>query len=718
MGTATDIKDPTMGILPAKLAAISLIVLIIGLPINHIGSYALLAAATVFICVGSVETPWWRWPAALAIAAITITVQIMTAPPPIEEGHNVFVYDVTKPKDALERQLPSDVFRFMAVQFDALYPTDRRCDPRTDGCWRSNQFPKSIFAFSSDAALDRPAYSRRVNTIDFDDPTWQRLGFTNDLGYNWYNHTSDVQRGYRDPRAWLFWHRWRLTMPWYVMYQFPTEYVGSELCWRGDALWEQADGTFAHYEHATITCRTLQSGDIGRRIFGVSIHPDSLAMKLNPTTGLHLRQLAMPLLVLTGTILILLLLVRYRPCDLRLPLFLLGIGIVLTLLSDAALFGGYRYHDGGDDGLVYEGRGRLIVEYLLQGDLWQALRGEADVFYYTPGMRYLRAVERLIFGETNLGYLSLLLAMPALLWSLFRRFLTTRWALVLIIIFVLTPVGLLFGSNYFLYIQNASRGYADAAAAIIFLGGIVLLLRGSDHTKMEKQFMCAFGAALLMAIAVQTRPNLAPAIAVLLGTSGIIALWHARYKQLSGLCIGFLPVFLCAIHNWIYGRVFVLFSANAVHDSVYKVTPFDYLRALHEMAAFNFKGEHITHIFGLLVGWLSGPRELVAMVPLHACAFAILIRVCCRHNFDPQLRIIAAATVAGHAVAFFYISTPRYYLVIWLLTLFVTAVWLQKDGLPLLLRRFPYILDMIRHHPLSRKADKILVRCERLIGLS
>ena len=36
------------------------------------------------------------------------------------------------------------------------------------------------------------------------------------------------------------------------------------------------------------------------------------------------------------------------------------------------------------------------------------------MFYFTPGTRYLRALERLIFGETNLGSLSLILLLPFL----------------------------------------------------------------------------------------------------------------------------------------------------------------------------------------------------------------------------------------------------------------------------------------------------------------
>ena len=79
-----------------------------------------------------------------------------------------------------------------------------------------------------------------------------------------------------------------------------------------------------------------------------------------------------------------------------------------------------------------------------------ALEGGEKVFFYGgPGLRYLRALERLVFGDTFLGYLSLMLAMPLLVFALFRRFFTPRAALALTLVFVAVPVGALFGSTYF-----------------------------------------------------------------------------------------------------------------------------------------------------------------------------------------------------------------------------------------------------------------------------
>ena len=104
----------------------------------------------------------------------------------------------------------------------------------------------------------------------------------------------------------------------------------------------------------------------------------------------------------------------------------------------------------------------------MAGDIPGALEGGEKVFYFTPGTRYLRAAEHVIFGESYLGYLSLMLALPFLVLALFRRFLPLRWALALALVFAGIPIGVLFGSSLVLYVKWAARGFGDPAALCCF----------------------------------------------------------------------------------------------------------------------------------------------------------------------------------------------------------------------------------------------------------
>ena len=697
----------------------------LGLPINDLFRYALFLIAAVAIFAGAVTPRPMAWLAAFAVVMAAVFGKALYPGPRIEEGHNVFIVDGRG--GALEQGLPAGAYAFMLAAFDAQYPPERRCDPNAGGCWRAQGFPDRPYAFSADGIYDRPAYSRRVAGIDFMDATWQRLGFVNENKYNWNAAQSDLDRAsrlrgadvYRHPWRAVF-HQWRLTMPWFAMYRFPADFAGSRLCWTGDVLWERPAEKFTAQRHVTMECRTIEAADVGRRIFGVAIAKDApLAMRLDPTASTRLRQLTGPMLVLIGTLIALIFLLRLRARALVLPFALVGAALSVVLLNDASFIGGWRPYDAGDDGLAYESFARKIAQHLLAGDFAGALRGEESVFYYGgPGLRYLRALERFVFGDSNLGYLSLMLALPALAYGVFRRFLPPNWALGMIIIFVAIPIGALFGTSYFLYMKWAARGFADPAAAAFLLAGLLLVF-GCTPSGPDARFAPALGAGLLFFLALFVRPNLAPMAGVLLGGAGVAALWQSQYHRLAGMCLGFLPVLSMALHNWYFGSVFVLFSSNATIAEALPMPPSAYITALGELFRLDFSGGYLARGALQLLRWLAGPSELFVMVPVHALAIMIALRVALwGRAYDPWLRLTAWAALAGHPVAFFYLSYPRYYFVTWFLTLVVCAVWLRVEGLDLLRRWFPGPFGWLAAHPVTRALARGLDRCMRVGGVS
>jgi len=678
-----------------KLVALVLVVAALGLPINDLFRYALLVGSTVLIVAGTASLRPVAWLAAVATVAVCVLGQVWLSAPRIEEGHNVFLDD--RPGGALEAGLPPAVFRFMAAEFDAKYPPQRRCDRAADGCWRNQGFPDAAFAFSADGIYDVPADSRRVTAIDFSDPVWLRLGFINELRYNWNSRVSDLERASRDRHSLTLVHRWQLQMPWFVTYRFPADFVGSALCWRGEVLWPGPDEQFDAISHPQMQCRTLAPDDVGRRIFGVAIKQEPpLAMQLRPTAKIELRRLAEPALALIAAAAVLGLLVRWRLRRLAVPFALIAVTLVVVFFNDASFIGGVRPFDSGDDGLVYDGFARAMVRKLLAGDVAGALAGEEPVFYYTPGMRYLRAVEHLVFGETYLGYLSLILLLPFLVFFLFRRFLPLSWAMALTSIFAAVPIGVLFGTSLVQYVKWAARGFADPAAYVFFLAGLLLLV-GRGDAAPRRGFAPAFGASLLLALALFVRPNLAPATGILLAGAGLAGLWQGRYGRVAGLIIGFLPALSMALHNWIYGGVLVLFTSTA--GLAMFMPPSAFLAAIVELLHFDVSGAHVARAIEQIGGWLAGSSELLVMAPLNAAAIVILIRTAMRRGTDPWLRLIAGATVVQQCIGLLFVIHGRYYYLNGLLTLLVVAVWVRDEGVALFRRRFPDFTKRITNHP-------------------
>jgi hypothetical protein len=681
-----------------KVAALTLVVAGLGLPLNQVESYAVLVAATVVIFSGAVSARAGAWFAALAVVALAVAAQFLLAPPRIEEGHNVFLPG--GPTGALQRELPAEVYREMAREFDALYPPALRCKPGSIGCWQDGGFPDRAYAFSADGIWHKGAASRSVTALDFSDPVWLRLGFTNEFRYNWNTAAPDVHRADRDRRVSMGWRRWHLAMPWYEMIRLPAAYVGGELCWRGEMMWEGADARFTRWPGEG--CRAVEAVDAGRRVFGIAIKPDSLAMRLSPPWPVWLQQLARDALALAAVIAVIFVLVGVRAKRTILPLMLIGLAVVVIVIDDASFLGAVRPFDGGDDGLFYDGIGRQILQHLLAGNIWETLRGGESVYWYGgPGLRYFRALEHIVFGESYLGYVSLTLLLPFVALGLFRRFLPPRFAIALALLFML-PIGILFGTTFVNYLKWASKGFADPAAYILFLAGLLTVI-GATSSGPNAKFLPAFFGALLLALGIFMKPIIAPAAAVLLGGAGLVALFHRQWPRLAGLCIGFLPVFSMALHNWVFGHVFVLFSANSGDANLLVMPPSAYAAAARDLLHFDFSG--LARVFMQIADWLSGPAESYATIPLNAAGVAILVYVATRgRRFDPWLRLIAGAALAQHAVAFFYVaSAARYHLLSWFLTMLVTMVWLNEVGVPLLKKRYPAMAQRLAGYPLARR---------------
>ena len=701
--------------LAAKWAILALVVAVLGLPINQIFPFVIALVAAVIVFFGNPVMRARSWFAALAVALVAIGGQYLLNPNRIDEGHNVFL--VEGRDNALVTGLPPDVYRLMAAEFEKVHPADKRCDAQAEGCWLRGGFPSRSYAFSADGLLDAAPLSRRVAGINFSDPIWLRLGFINDLRYNWNSEVSDIDRFKRDRRFWMGLQRWQLTMPYFVMYRFPAAFVGSDLCWMGTAIWEDRNDQFSLLTNSQWTCRAIEAADVGKRIYGLGFRPGSLAMALEPPVTLVLRQALAAGLLVFGAVTILGLLTRWRARQVLLPATLIGLAFIVIGIDDAAFIGGWRPFDSGDDGLWYESVARDIVQNLFAGNILEALRGSESVFYYGgPGLRYLRAFERIVFGDTNLGYLSLMLLLPLVVFSLYRRFLPGRWALALALIFVAVPVGALFGTTYFQYAKWAARGFADPAACFLAMTGTLFLV-GVSRIGPGTRFAPALAAGLLLALAVFVRPNIAPFVGIVLGGAGLAALLRQQWPRLIGLCLGFVPVLVMPLHNWYFGNAFVLFSANAGHPQILVMPPSAYAAVAGDLLRLDLFGEHVPRAVRHLVQWLAGPSEMAAMAPLNLLAIALVVHVASRAKFDPWLRLVGAAALAQLAVGLFYVGSARYHLLGWFFAGLVTLVWLQAEGLPLLRHRYPAWWERAARQPVSRGLEIALRRFQKLAGV-
>ena len=713
------------GGLTLRLAALLLVVANLGLPINELAAYALLVASALLILTGVPYAEPRRWVAAIVLTTVVVAAQVVWPVPRIDEGHNVFL-----PGASAAQSLPADVLKVLDAQFDRQYPPDKRCADPGQGCWRPDRTAEADgYAFSADGIYQHPALSRSVTGIDFNDPAHLRLGVTNELTYGWPDHSSDLMRFDRDRRSLALFDRYRITLPLFVVYRFPAAFVGSRLCWQGTVLWERGGG-FDDLASPTTRCRDITSDDVGKRIYGVSILPDMrLGMTLVPGRTILLRRALAWGLTLAGVIGVVFLLVRIEPRRLALPAVLIALTLVLIVFIDAQFIGGFRPLDSGDDGLTYEGYARRIVRHLLSGDFAAAWQGEEYVYFFAPGMRYVRVIEQFLFGDTFLGYLTMILAFPLIVHALFARFLTPRWALVLVLLFVATPLGALFGSSLFYYVVWASRGFADPLAFILLFAAIVLVVPprsgepvGSAELRRSGEppgVPRVFAAGLLFALATFCRPNLVLASGVMVAGAGVMWLWQRRLGHAVALGAGFCALAVSPLHNYVFGHVFVPFTTSVNLPQTLVMPPLDYVRAAGELLRLDFTGEHVRRAVIQLGHWLSGPQDWLATVPLNAFGIATLLRVgLFGGRFDPWLRLIALATLIQHGIGICYVNFVRYNLGTWLLTLLVATAWLQGEGLLVLEKRMPRWCETWRRNALVRRVAAGIDDLAGLLGVA
>jgi hypothetical protein len=697
-----------------RLGVLGLAVAAVGLPVNQLFDYFLLVLAAIAIFTGEVTHEARRWLSACALVAVVVAGHGLFPAPRIEEGHNAFLID--GPGGALERALPADAFAQMKARFEATYPRERHCARDAHGCWRPKGIPTRPFADSMDAVYDAPAYSRRVTDIDFRSPLGARLGFINERPFDWAPTVTDIQRAYRDNRSWVIFGRWTLGIPVFVMYRFPPAFVGSALCWRGEVLWEGANETFASIKHDRTACRTLAPEDAGRRIFGVSIDPKlPLAMSLHATLSVELRHAAAyTFMTGAGVLGALFLLVWLRPRRMLFAAVLVAAALIVVILDDSNFVTGLRPLDGFDDGLQYEDYGRAIVRDLLAGNFASAFQGSEPIYHFTPFMRYFRALEHVIFGDTFLGYLSVMLVLPFLVFGAFKRLMPLSWALLLALGFVATPLGTLLGSSFYMYTKWAARGFADPLAYALFLAGFILLIgrAGNDERPVSHTFWGSF----LLALAVLTRPNLVLAVGVVMAGATLMALWRRQAATVVAFFAGFAVFLLSPLHNWMFSGTFVLLTNTAGMPVSLVVPPWPYVAAIGELLRLDFSGDNLARVTRRLIEWFSTPSEIPVFIPLHLAVFAILFRVMFSARFEPWLRLTALATLAQSGIGFTYNMFGRYHFLTWLLESLVVAAWLHAEGLALFARRWPQLYQRVARHPVAERLNGLVARTCEVFG--
>ena len=672
-----------------------LVLFLLGLPLLELWKMILLLASWIALACSDLRLDRWRIYAAVVVVIFVVLVKNFLPVAAIEEGNNIFLY--TGVENAVQKGLPPEILKEWRQAFEGHYPAEQF----PDAPWRKAT-TSTLYAFSSDA-LWRPArYSRQVDTISFGNLSEFRGGFANDLAYNFFG---------ADPVS--FARNYQVQLPFFVMYEFSRQSVGCTLYWHGTVHWQKDDGSFEKIVHGDDAGRTITAGDVGKRVYalnlpaviaggykklgqirkaGHTLSTPELTMRLKLSPKLMVCRVAKNVLSFLGVVVLVGLVTRIKWRSYSVALVYVAISLLIVTFyihySDGKFLGSqYPTHGGGDDGLTHESLGRDMARMLMTGDWQEALRGGQSIYWDTPGMRHARAVEKIIFGDTNLGYMSFVILLPWFVYIFIHHLSGFKWAILGSTIFLVSPVGSL---SFLQYIQNAKLGYAEAMAFGFFILGFYLFMRSIPRWGGSQDEIYAFAGGMSLAGSMFLRPNLAIAVA-LLGLIYIFVSWRARsYRTMVAAMVGLAFALWMPLHNYLYGKQFVLISLAGQTIAI-PVSPLTYLQAGQEFLAGNWNGEHINKVLKQLSGWLWTLPRLAAYPYLKVIAelFMVLKWLTLAATFYIAFRpasfrkqeavfVLAWAAIAAHMPVFFIFAPEqfRYLMMAWDLSAILTLIFI------------------------------------------
>ncbi len=676
-----------------KIACFVLIVLCVGLPAISVFSFVIIFISGLAIVNGAAKHSLKRL---IAVVLITVSIVIVKSVLPhaaIQEGHNIFF--TKSDGEALEKGLPPEAFNFMKQRFLMQYPLDKRNITDT-GCWQS-QAPRSLFVFSSDSAFSKPKYSRIVDSVNFDNLTEFRGGFANDSAYGWFG-ASDIKRE---------------SMPFFVMYELSPSSVDSSLYWTGYVLWEGADGHYQTIYNETRGCRKITDSDIGKKVFGVAINNEeqlgfwgrfkdlksrirlflsgkkpvhaseesketSLSISLALSPVLKFSYILKRILEVLGVFFILNLMVKINRKRFLIACTIIASAAIIVYLYCPHLFGQYYIHEGGEDGPTHETLGRGILVNAVSGDWKQALRGGEDVFWNTPGFRYFRALEKLFFGDTDFGYLAVVLILPYVLFGFLANFISEKWSFWITVFFIFSvflhshSLDSL-GFTYHIYVMVVRGGWPDSLAYTAFLGALTLPLR---YIKRRDGAYLWYGllAHFLFFIAVFMRPQfcLTALIAVLYFAVRLFR--EGRVREIFLTWIGFVPILFPLAHNYFFGGKLHLFTGFT--SMALSTPPSMYFNALKELLAADFSGQNLNKVVLHLKSMVGPWYRIIFLGIVFYAAFL-------KRKIPADMRMVAILCLSLHFVNLFIFAVYfRYVFLAWALTVVVAIflLWLRLAG--------------------------------------
>ena len=523
-----------------------------------------------------------------------------------------------------------------------------------------NQEKPRKWAFFADSFWSKDPYVKEINNINFNHRFQLNLGELNDFSY--YNSGT-----------------YDLYYPIIFSYQF-NQIIADELCWKGLLFFPHNNQDYILKEHKNFSCQNIEELDIsGKTIFALDISENSqLSIEL-----VHNNLLDKIIINFNFIEYLILLIFIFL-------LFKFSFGTLFTLIISNLFYFIYLYElvlkglpskfselvylQRGNDGITHFRIGRDILENIYNKNILMALRGDSDVYYFMPGMRYANSLFMSIFGDTSLGYLLLTAFMPFVIAMCLRKLVNKNWSIILFWCFMIFPIFESFGFLQFYYSKLSILGFGESLGYFFLFLSFLIIITKKNELFYNKSFKTYFIFGLLCFGVITLRPNYIIQIGSFFLFLFFMSFIFARSKSTFDdrrltkfilILIGFSPVFLILLHNWYFGqRLILLTEASTIKENL-RVPPSFLIFTIYEMFKFNIIYENWNVIFNNLKTWINYYEFWLMLI------YANLWIGLFRKNNDFIFKILCFSLICSHFTYIFYAGDHRYTYGLWTLCLLI-----------------------------------------------
>ena len=647
-----------------KLLVFSILLFMIGLPINNFYGFYILLLFIPFIIFSKIHLKKNIFFFLFFSILFFFNFKYFFPTTSIQEGHNLVLLNKNS-SIFYKNNLPYEIYNYFNDEFKIHY-SNSNCDENLGRCWKSfnpkkiaiNSSPtNSIFVTSSDWSFKKIKYSRIVNNINISNLKSAKIGAINNLDYNFFwLDSSDIQRE---------------NIPFFVMYEIPKELNDSSFCWKGNLFWEKNDNSYSRKINNNYKCTKITNSDVGKKIYGLSMGTkNELILKLSKSKKMKIVEIInifLKLLVIISLI--------YSVFKINYKLFcmslLSSIGFILLIFYvNKNLIHGFDIFTGGNDGILYMSYGNFIFNNLVKFNFYEFFRGAESVFYFPSSLRYFWSINKVLFGDTFFGYLTIGFLYPIVFFYIFKILFGTIWSVILTLIVTFTRLFEGYALSVINTLQHINAGDAEPLAIFFLLSSLLIFLKltNSEISVNSKFYNFIFGFVLFLSVSL--RPNFLPtALIFILALVFYNFYYHKNIKTSFFIAIGFLLILLIPLHNYFYGNSFVLLSSGYKHNMHAPLSM--YYGILNDLIHLKWN-QNISQFIHQINRWIQ-PQEV------HYIFTFIILLLLMLVNSNFIIRILCLLALSQHLVLLVFEPTGRYAYLAWMLTIILNLYFVKNN---------------------------------------